>query len=223
MKKEVLICLHGFGRKRTQELALIRHHFEQRMEVVMPNLFDPDDSLDDDIALWINRAFQCVEDYICNGYKVYLLGFSMGSIAAIYCAANLKVERCILLAPAFSVINPNLVSNVIQTLTSDNHDIIANFKNLPPNFYPKLLEFINAFKNYTTKLNVPTLIIHSMQDTIVHYQTVRTNFKKIASPIKQLILLEQGSHVLTEDETVNNEVVALIELVLNHTILKENI
>lgn len=42
-KRPVIIFLHGFGRKRTGELEAFQKAFENDYDILMPELFDPED------------------------------------------------------------------------------------------------------------------------------------------------------------------------------------
>lgn len=219
-KKEIMICLHGFGKKRTRELDFIKDCLGNEIEIVMPNLFDPADSLDDDAVVWTNRAYLFIEDYIIRGYDVILLGFSMGGVMATYCAAKLPVKKCILLAPAFDLINLKNVNNILTTLTRpDTLDETKNFNDLPASFYHTLFDVVLNYRDYAKELSVPVLILHGVQDSIVSYRSSRHSFSLMPAENKQLILLEKGHHVLTEDNEVKKEIIELIRLFLNDRIV----
>ncbi len=219
-KKEILICLHGFGKKRTAELEWIQECFQNEMEIAMPNLFDPSDAKDDNGVLWTNRAYLFVEEMLAKGYQVHLLGFSMGGVIACYCASKLPVQKCILLAPAFDLINLKNVNNLLMTFRKTGaYDETQNFNHLPSSFYHTLFDVVLMYRDSAKNLEVPTLMIQGMQDSIVSYRAARHYFHQFPSKRKQLFLLEKGHHVLTEDKGVRQEVVALIRLFLNDQII----
>ena len=60
-KRPVIIFLHGFGRKRTGELEAFQKAFENDYDILMPELFDPEDPKDSNGILWANRALHVVE------------------------------------------------------------------------------------------------------------------------------------------------------------------
>ena len=60
-KRPVIIFLHGFGRKRTGELEAFQKAFEHDYDILMPELFDPEDPRDSNGILWANRALHVVE------------------------------------------------------------------------------------------------------------------------------------------------------------------
>lgn len=72
----------------------------------MPELFDPEDPKDSNGILWANRALHVVEKELLKQRRVILGGFSMGGVIASWIASMLPVEKLILIAPAFDLINP---------------------------------------------------------------------------------------------------------------------
>lgn len=219
-KKEIMICLHGFGEKKTRELDLIQQQLSDEIEIIMPDLFDSEDPEDNDAVLWANRGFLLVEDYVMQGYAVTLLGFSMGGVIAAYCASKLAVNKCILLSPAFDLINIRNVNNIIVTLAKNGvPDEMKNFNALPSTFLHTLFDVVVLYRDYIKQLNTPTLMIHGMLDCIVSYKSSRVAFNHIPCDKKQLFLLERGHHVLSEDPAVKFEVIELIRLFLHNKIV----
>ncbi|MFR5598757.1 MAG: alpha/beta fold hydrolase [Holdemania filiformis] len=91
-KRPVIIFLHGFGRKRTGELEAFQKAFENDYDILMPELFDPEDPKDSNGILWANRALHVVEKELLKQRKVILGGFSMGGVIASWIATLLPVE-----------------------------------------------------------------------------------------------------------------------------------
>ncbi len=220
----LLLFLHGFGQKRTAELDSLRQAFQQDMDILMPDLFDPTDARDSDGILWANRALAAVERQLLKGREIILGGFSMGAVIACWVASQLPVRKLILVSPAFDLLNLKNTGNVLNTVLHQFAHLqspqdLANFNGLPSPFYQTLLDVVSRFRPYAAQLHCPVLLIHGSEDSIVSVQSARYAFARIPSAQKQMFTLENGHHVLFEDEGVCQEVLALIRLFLQDQIV----
>ena len=226
-KRPVIIFLHGFGRKRTGELEAFQKAFENDYEIIMPELFDPEDAKDSNGILWANRALHVVEKELLKQRRVILGGFSMGGVIASWIASMLPVEKLILAAPAFDLINLKNTGNILASLIThfthlESPQEIANFNGLPANFFQTLIDIVVQFRPYASRLSCPVLLIHGSQDGIVSPQSSKIAFSRMPSVQKQMFVIENGHHVLFEDKGVCPEVLALIQLYLNDQIVIRN-
>ena len=223
-KRPIIIFLHGFGRKRTGELEAFQKAFENDYDILMPELFDPEDPKDSNGILWANRALHVVEKELLKQRKVILGGFSMGGVIASWIATLLPVEKLILTAPAFDLINLKNTGNILASLIThfthlDSPQEIANFNGLPANFFQTLIDVVVQFRPYASRISCPVLLIHGSQDGIVSPQSSKIAFSRMPSKQKQMFIIENGHHVLFEDEGVCPEVLALIRLYLEDQIV----
>lgn len=223
-RRPLIIFLHGFGRRRTAELDSFRRTFEADYDILMPLLFDPDDPKDCNGILWANRALNFVEKEFLKQRRIILGGFSMGGVIASWIATMLPVEKLILVAPAYDLINLKNTGNILSTLIShftriDSDNEVKNFGELPNSFYQTLIDVVLQFRGSVSRLNCPVLLVHGSQDSIVSPLSSRTAFAKMPSNQKQMFTLENGHHVLFEDEGVCLELLALIRLFLSDQIV----
>ena len=224
-KRPVIIFLHGFGRKRTGELEAFQKAFEHDYDILMPELFDPEDPRDSNGILWANRALHVVEKGVCQKQRQVILGgFSMGGVIASWIASMLPVEKLILVAPAFDLINLKNTGNILASLIThfthlDSPQEIANFNGLPANFFQTLIDVVVQFRPYASRLTCPVLLIHGSQDGIVSPQSSKIAFSRMPATQKQMFIIENGHHVMFEDEGVCQEALALIQLYLNDQIV----
>lgn len=222
--KPVLIALHGFGKKRTEELSALAKALEEEYTVFMPELFDPEDVNDFNGILWANRALNYVEKQMMATPEIVLAGFSMGGVIASWIATLLPIEKLILVSPAFDLINLKNTGNILSTFINQwaKHGTpieFANFLELPTPFYQTLIDVVLRYRSAIHKVTCPVLLIHGSQDDIVSSTSSKVAFAKIASKQKQMFIIVNGHHVLFEDEGVCQEVIALIQLFLDNKIV----
>ena len=105
-QRTVVVAIHGFGRRRTDAfLPLKKVLQEKKIELVMPELYNPSDPHDNKAEDWIHRAEEAVDSLLKQNCRVILVGHSMGGVIASHLAAVKPVSKLVLLAPAFNYIN----------------------------------------------------------------------------------------------------------------------
>ena len=140
VQKPVIITIHGYGRRRRNEF----------------------DEQDHDWMQWVSRAKEVVDSYRDSGRDIYLAGFSMGGVIASYLAVVCPVKRLLLLAPAFSYMNVDIITGV---LTKSASSLMGNEKKeeiqLPRAFYGAFTELVKNLKKYIGFVECPVFIIHT--------------------------------------------------------------
>ncbi|MEG0823836.1 MAG: YqiA/YcfP family alpha/beta fold hydrolase [Erysipelotrichaceae bacterium] len=220
-----LITLHGFGRKQSKEMSnLILWSKEESYEIITLDLYNKEDEKDCNYIDWVNRARTLVETYIVKGYKVDLLGFSMGGVIATYLSTICPINRLILISPAFNYFN---LENFTDYLVKGAVNLLNNKKEvetptLPKSFFGTFMDVVKYYKGYIKAVNVPTLILHGDEDEIIPLRSSLQAFDKIPNDNKRLIILHGGRHRILQDPRVNNEAYQIINLFLNEKILNDN-
>ena len=92
----------------------------------------------------------------------------MGGVIASYLAAMVPVKKLVLLAPAFSYINMDMITDAItksaiSLWTNDKKEEIQ----LPRSFYSAFSELIKNLKKYITKVDCPILFLHGDEDEVI--------------------------------------------------------
>lgn len=217
----VIITVHGYGRR-------CQHEFDNfalwgkkdGFAIVQFDMYDLFDESDCDWKTWLSRAKEQVKEYKKQGRTIYLAGFSMGGVIASYLAATFQVDRLILLAPAFSYINMDLVGGVITKTASS---LWSNEKKeeikLPSGFYSAFMDVVKNLKKYIGDVECPVLILHGDEDEVISLKSSLWAYDKIPHDRKKLIILHEGHHRLLMDTKVNWECYQLMKLFLKEELL----
>jgi esterase/lipase len=152
-KKPVLYCVHGYGVRRTIEFAPLREYFQSLgYRVVTPELFDQTDESDTVSALWIQRAEDGLGALINQNETVWLVGFSMGGVIAARLATLYRVDRLVLLAPAFEYLTfksvMGKVEEVARNVIKKTEKPISAYPPLPDSFFSVFRETVAQCKDW---------------------------------------------------------------------------
>ena len=200
-QRTVIVAIHGFGRRRTDGLLPLKKVLEQnKIEIVMPELYNPSDPHDNQAEVWIRRAETVVDSLLKQNCKVILAGFSMGGVIASHLAAIKPVSKLILLAPAFNYINLGNTADLIFNRLSSTKKDDSRYVPLPSEFTSTFMTVVDTLKQDITLVDCPVLIFHGTDDETISVSSSRKVFKKIPSHRKQLILLEGADHPLLDDQ-----------------------
>lgn len=174
---------------------------------------------------WIKAAETQIEKIINNGYKkIYLIGHSMGGIIASHLASKYpEVKKLVLAAPAFKYF----------TFKDDKLDVIESIKKVPTLFknyktetvvsrilkvpvttIKEFMDLAEAHLDDVKKIEVPTLILHGLEDEIVPTDSVDYVYDNIKSKSVTLIEFEK----LTHDLFINNRYEEIKKLVTDFLI-----
>lgn len=220
--KPVIITVHGYGRRRKHEFDnLALWGKADGYDIVQFDMYDLFDENDNNWQKWVRRAKETVETYNFEKRPVILIGFSMGGVIASYLAATCKVEKLILLAPAFQYLHVEGITNMIVNGAANliNNDKKEDEIELPKSFYPAFTDVIKHLKPYIHEVMCPVLFIHGDDDEIIPIKSSINAFDKLTHDNKKLFIVHQGSHRLLMDERVNWEVYQMIRLFLDNKIL----
>lgn len=220
-KAPVIITVHGYGRR-------CQHEFDNfalwgkkdGFTIIQFDMYDLFDETDCDWKMWLSRAKEQVKEYKKQGNIIYLVGFSMGGVIASYLAATFQVDRLILMAPAFSYINMDLVGGVITKTAVSlwNNDKKEEIK-LPSSFYSAFTDIVKNLKKYISDVECPVLILHGDEDEVISLKSSLWAYEHIPHERKKLIILHEGHHRLLMDTKVNWECYQIMKLFLKEEFL----
>ena len=203
--KPVIITIHGYGRRRRNEFDNFASWGSQDgFDIVQFDMYDLFDEHDHDWMTWVSRAKEVVDSYKDSGRDIYLAGFSMGGVIASYLAVVCPVKRLLLLAPAFSYMNVDIITGVISKSASS---LMGNEKKeeiqLPRAFYGAFTELVKNLKKYIGFVECPVCMIHGDMDEVISVKSSLWAYNKIPHDRKKLLLLHEGHHRLLMDEGVS--------------------
>lgn len=203
-QKPVIIAIHGFGVRRSDELVPLRHYFtHQGYTVITPDLFDQTDDHDDQSQEWIHRAEIAVKDAINDGRRVWLVGFSMGGVIASHLASRFPVERLVLLAPAFDYVSTRLVKLKVQEIMDDllNRSVPdPRYAPLPESFKTTFRDVIATCGPSIAQVMCPVLLIHGTDDEVIPVRSSDGAYAKIPHKRKRLHLVKGIQHRILDSE-----------------------
>ncbi len=204
-QKPVIITIHGYGRRRSNEFDNFAQWGRQDgFDIVQFDMYDLFDEQDHDWMQWVSRAKEVVDSYKDSGRDIYLAGFSMGGVIASYLAVVCSVKRLLLLAPAFSYMNVDIITGVI---TKSASTLMGNEKKeeiqLPRSFYGAFTELVKNLKKYIGFVECPVCMIHGDMDEVISVKSSLWAYNKLPHTHKKLILLHEGHHRLLMDEGVS--------------------
>lgn len=156
---------------------------------------------------WIKAAEVQIEKIINNGYKkIYLIGHSMGGIIASHLASKYpEVKKLILAAPAFKYFSfKDDKLDVIESIKKvpklfknyDSETVVSRILKVPVTTIKEFMDLAETHIDDVKKIEVPTLILHGLEDEIVPTDSVDYVYDNIKSRSVTLIELEGLTHDL---------------------------
>lgn len=194
-KKPVIIAIHGFGRRRTDEYLNFIEYFND-YEVITPTLFYQDKSDDIHWYNWVSRAEEAIIKVKNQNREIILVGYSMGGVIATYLASKFKIKKLFLIAPAFEYMTITTVSSIFKKPVSTNKQYVE----LPSSFTSVFMDVVNNCRDAISKVSCPITIFHCVNDEVISYSTSMKYYKKISHDDKRLIIYGDGSHHLMDDD-----------------------
>lgn len=155
---------------------------------------------------WYTEAFEAFQVLSAKVDKIYIIGFSMGGLFASYIAEHHKVDRLLLIAPAFEYTHLNKLSRLNLRPEGLGEHLKIKTMDAVKSRLPKLsIRAFNEFRlimeakmpNYE-KIKAETLIVHGKIDLLVPYLSSVEAQKKIAN--SRLELIEDAPHVMSYTE-----------------------
>ncbi|MDD5792358.1 MAG: alpha/beta fold hydrolase [Erysipelotrichaceae bacterium] len=208
-KRPVVICIHGFGRRKTVEYDNLLKAICHDYDVVLPELFDQRRADDIHWFNWVSRAEEKIIECKNRKREIVLIGFSMGGVIASYLASKFNIKRLILLAPAFEYLNLTTVKGQFKPKKSDPND--DRFIPLPSTYYGPFMDVVNNCKESISSVKCPVLFIHCMGDEMIPYSLSLKNFEKVPHDDKNCVILAKGQHRILDDEGVKDIAIELIK------------
>lgn len=191
-KKELVITIHGFGRRTLHEMDPLAHYLEKNgFEVWRFAYYDPDNLKDVDYHDWIARCEAKMRKAIDEKRTIHLLGFSMGGVVASYLASVYPVKDLLLCAPAFYPIDFSKIEKAARSkLLSSGSESSSMSSEQTRTF----LSIVSRYRNSITQVDCPILIMHGTGDEVIQSRSSRRIFAAIPNPHKYLVFLEGARH-----------------------------
>lgn len=223
--KPVIFCVHGFGVRRTHEFDELRYSFENKgYTFIIPEIFDQTVLDDIDPNEWINRVEKPLQELINRNKRVYLIGFSMGGVIASYLASKYKVERLVLIAPAFEYITVkailDTVEGVARNLIKKTEVSSSDYPPLPDQFTTTFREIVARHKETIKHISCPVLIIHGTSDETIPIRSSEYAYDSVYHQNKRLIILKNVNHRILDDLIYKQDVHHIIDEFIHNRIIR---
>ncbi|RHW34895.1 alpha/beta fold hydrolase [Lysinibacillus yapensis] len=137
--------------------------------------------------------------------EIYIVGFSMGGIIAMYLAIRYKVKKLVLLSAAAKYIAPAQIladlkkvsKDAIRGQLSDNElfkRYESKIKNVPVSSTFQFMNIVRQVEPYLKKITAPTFLVQGQLDGIVPYTTAQYLYDQLAAQQKELYISPIGKH-----------------------------
>lgn len=137
--------------------------------------------------------------------QLYIVGFSMGGLIALYLALRYKVSKLVLLSAAAKYISgrqllEDVKEIVGQVITGQPYDEtfvhLYEYKltHTPLRAAIEFLRIVRMVEPYYSQITVPAIIVQGKKDGIVPYTTAQFLYEKLGATDKKLITSETGKH-----------------------------
>lgn len=218
-EKHVIVCIHGFGTKRTHEYDNFKIWGEGKYHLYPFDIYVLESEEDYRPEIWIHRCESSVEAFLNAGYKVDIIGYSMGGVLASHVAAKYDINRLFLVSPAFEYLNAgNILSSAKDWIKPKNNNV-KNKPSIPIKYTQCFMEVVRLCKEDISKVKCPVCIVHGDKDEVISYKSSINAFDKIPHSEKRLFLIHNGTHHLINDEQTGNEVYQLFSLFMDGILL----
>ena len=111
VQKPVIITIHGYGRRRRNEFDTAAWGKQDGFDIIQFDMYDSFDEQDRVTGCNGSQSEEVVDSYR-EVVDIYLAGFSTGGVIASYPAVVCPAKRLLLLAPAFSYMNADIITGV---------------------------------------------------------------------------------------------------------------
>lgn len=137
--------------------------------------------------------------------EIYVIGFSMGGLIALYLAMRYDVKKLVLLSAAAKYIAPSQLLKDLKIIARDamngrlqDNELFKRYenkiKNVPVSATIEFMKIVRHVEPYLPKLKVPTYIVQGELDGIVPVGTAKYIFDVISSKEKYLYSSPKGKH-----------------------------
>lgn len=137
--------------------------------------------------------------------RVFVIGFSMGGVIALYLANRYKIDKLILLSAAAKYVHP---AQLIQDIRDVAKDAMSGkledsklyklyskkLKDTPIQATLEFMRLVRMVEPYYGNIKIPVCLVQGKKDGIVPYTTAQFLFDQIGSEQKELIYSDTGKH-----------------------------
>ncbi len=160
---------------------------------------------------WLSDALAAyaVLEQTCE--RVAVVGHSMGGLVATQIAVQKNISSLTLVAPAFKFASPlapfvGLLQGIVKDFKGDGSAILdpalrleaeaqeVTYQKFPTAAFGELWKMASETQKILSRVTVPTLILHSLKDTVIPPSAADLALEKISSATKRIRWLQNCNH-----------------------------
>lgn len=227
--KTGLLCIHGFTGG-PYEIEPFVQNIEEKTDwiVKVPTLpgHGPTLSLTELTAeIWMMEAEQALRLLQKQVDRVFVVGFSMGGLIALYLSLRYKIDRLVLLSASAKYIKgvqiledvKDIVADVVQGNLSTNafyHLYEYKLTHTPIRAAIEFMRVVKMVEPYYESVTVPVCIVQGKKDGIVPFTSAQYLYDRLGSEEKSMVTSECGKHLICYSEDCDewfDEVLSFLE------------
>jgi carboxylesterase len=211
------LLLHGFTGSPAEMEGLANFLRDQGCAVAVPTLpghaTQPDDLRNVPYQKWIEMSEYAFDDLRQAYSTIFVIGQSMGGSLALHLAAHHQFAGVVTLAAALRLpLSLEIASYVLAPFVpvrykrngSDVNDHngkaqLKNYDRYPMSAVRQLMRLLRQVRAELPAVTTPILAIHSPSDHVVPFDNLGLLMRKIKSPVREQMVVENSYHVLTVD------------------------
>lgn len=213
--KTGLLCIHGFtGGPYELEPFVDFLKANTDWKIVVPTLPGHGETLSLNklsAENWLMAAEQTLRQLQKEVEQVYIIGFSMGGVIALYLANRYPICKLVLLSAAAKYIYPTQLLQDIREIAKeamagkleDNqlYQLYRDkWKSTPIQAAFEFMRLVRIVEPYYSQIKIPICIVQGKKDGIVPYTTAKFLFDQVGTDKKELIYSETGKHHICYSE-----------------------
>lgn len=169
---------------------------------------------------WIDAAEETMKDLKSKYETIYLIGFSMGGMLAVYLAGKYQVDKLVLLSTSGRYLSFKQMMIDLGAVITDGfkgklaeNALYIHYKRklrqVPFRANIEFLKLVRYTRAYLKHVESPVFIAQGQQDNLVPPRTVNYLDKEIQSTQKEIVLFEKSKHLicLGEDKDTLNTMI----------------
>lgn len=202
------LCIHGFTGS-PEEVAPLADYLRERTDWMIETPTLPGHGSELQLKgitydQWIAAAEQAFLALHRRCRTVYVIGFSMGGVIAVYLAEKYPVAKLVLLSAAFYYVNPRQLWRDIREMFANGwkgareHPLFLRYRNkmmaTPFSAVREFRKLVRDVRPRLPRVAAPALIVQGEKDGIVPLKSAYYLYEQIGSAEKKLLLLPNSFH-----------------------------
>ncbi|KQL34948.1 MULTISPECIES: alpha/beta fold hydrolase [Bacillaceae] len=216
--KTGVLCIHGFTGGPYEVQPFVDYlHANTDWKFVVPTLPGHGETLSlEKISAenWMMEAELALRQLQKEVDRLFIIGFSMGGVIALYLANRYKIDKLILLSAAAKYIYPTQLLQDIREIAKEamtgkleDNSLYklyrAKLKATPIHATIEFMRLVRMVEPYYGQIKIPICLVQGKKDGIVPYTTAQFLFDQLGSDKKELIYSEVGKHhICYSDDSV---------------------